>query len=160
MIKIILGTMCLIIFGTGLCLASDPSDTNKWGQSVQGVQLLITLTNTSDVIEAGSSITFVAVLKNVSTNVVAVAYTALPSDYSASLTSVTGKTHEIIDSPLIIRLNYSVRLDPGKQDVRIISTGIKKSIEPGDYTLQARRGIYVDNHWFSVKSNLIKVKIK
>lgn len=160
MIKRIFGTMCLIGFGICSCLAGDESDTNNWGESVQGVLLSFTLTNTSHVVEAGSPIIFAAVLKNSSTHVIEIPHTGLPSDYFASLTSVTGKTYRIIDPPLTLHENTRVLLDPGKQDVRIISTGIKKSIEPGDYTLQASREIYVDNHSFTVKSNLIKVQIK
>jgi len=142
------------------------SETNNWGESVQGVQLSIALTN-STVIEAGSSITFVAVIKNSSTNVIEIQYTALSSDYSASLTSATGKTFQLIDEPLILRLNLALPLNPGEQNVRIISVNIKKNIEPGDYVLQAGRGFYqadrdsyVDKHWLIVKSNLLKVQIK
>jgi hypothetical protein len=168
MFKKILATMCLMVFGTSLCMAQSTgqSDTNNWGKSIEGVQLSITLTNTG-VVEAGSSITFVAVIKNSSTNVIEIGYTALSSDYSASLTSVTGKTYQLIDEPFSTRLNLALPLNPGEQDVRIISASVKKSIEPGDYTLQADRGFYsadrdsyIDKHWLIVKSNLIKIQVK
>ena len=162
MINKILGTIGLIVFGTSLCMAQsiDQSDNNNWGKSVQGVQLSITLTNSDVIVAAGSSITFVAVIKNISTNTIDIGYTALPSDYDAVLTSATGKIYHLIDSPLILRMNLTLPVNPGEQNVRLISATIRKDIEPGDYTLKAVRRFYVNKHWLKVESNLLKVQVK
>ncbi|HTB82832.1 MAG TPA: hypothetical protein VK742_04190 [Candidatus Sulfotelmatobacter sp.] len=132
------------------------------GESVRGVQLSITLTNSSDVISVGSPITFVAVVKNLSTNIIDLEYTALPSDYDAVLTSATGKTYHIIDPPLVLRLHYVSSINPGEQNVRILSASVNKNIEAGNYALQAIRPFCfdVDKQWLKAKSNLIKIQVQ
>lgn len=163
MIKKLFKVICLVVLGTNLCMAQsiDQPNATNWGKSVQGVQLSITMTMTnSSAIEAGASFTLMAVIKNSSTNAVRVEYTALPSDYDILLISGAGKTYHLIIPPLQLRLNTSLAINPGEQDVRIIPVTIRKNTEPGDYTLQAVRDFYIGETTLRLESNSLKVQIR
>jgi hypothetical protein len=163
MIKTMLGTMCLVVFGASLAMTQtndhpDAAITN-WGKSVQGVQMSISTTN-SGVVERGTAIILKVVIRNSSTNAIHMGYTGLASDYDAILIDVTGKTYHLIDPPIQLRLNTTLTINPGEQNIQIIQVTIKKNIEPGDYTLQAARRFYVDNDWLDLESNPLTVQIK
>jgi hypothetical protein len=162
MTKKILGIICLVVFGTSLCLAQaiDHSDATDWGKNVQGVQLSISTTTTnSSVIKTGSSINIVAVIRNSSTNAIRLVQIWQPADYDVFLTSGAGKTYHLIDRPLIIRMRTILTINPGEQNIRIIPVKIGKNIETGNYTLQATRFLS-SNEGGKLESNLLKVQIE
>lgn len=161
MINKLFGTLCVIVFGTGLAVAQsvdNPDTTTNWGKSVLGVQMSLFMTNNS-VVEAGTTITLETAIKNSSTNTIHIEYTGSASDYDPLLTSVTGKIYRLINPPLLERLNTTLPIKPGDQYIENIQVTIKKSIEPGDYALQVSRRFSVDDGFIVLKSNSIKLEI-
>ena len=159
MIKQIVGTICLIALGIVACRAqsnSSQTSSSRW-MDVQGVRMSITLTN--DVIEAGSTITLVAVIKNSSTNAIHLGQLWEPADYDVLLTSGAKKVLHLIQEPDISTLNTRLTINPGEQNVRVIPVTFGKSIEPGDYTLSATRRFAFSEVELTLESNSIKVKI-
>jgi hypothetical protein len=160
MLKIMLGTICLMVCWISACVGQTNSTEtiSNWGEDVQGVQLSITMTNT--IIEIGSTITLVTVIKNTSTNSIQLAQIWQPADYDVLLKSGADKVYHLIQQPLVIRMKTMLTMSPGEQNVRIIPATIGKNIEPGDYTVQATRSFSMNGTSFRLESNLLKVQVK
>jgi hypothetical protein len=140
---------------------NGPQTATNWGESVQGVQMAITMTNS--VVEAGPEIPLVAVIKNSSTNKVKFYETGMPGDFYVALTGSAGERYDIIQLPITTHMQNLRAIYPGEQNVRTLPVSFGKNIRPGDYTLQAARGFYVgdgDDGWIQLESNLLKVQVK
>jgi hypothetical protein len=142
-----------------------PVHATNWGPSVRGVRLLIYMTNS--VVESGSTANVLTVITNGSTNSIGLGFTALPSDFGVLLTGSGGRLYHLTAPPLALRINQRMTIMPGEQDARNIQVtfgepihawedGLRKNIEPGDYTLQATRNF----EGGKVESNLITVRVK
>jgi len=160
MIKKMLGTMCLIVFGTNLCVAqtTSQSDTNNWGNSIQGIQLSISMTNS--VVETRSSIAVMAIIKNSSTNIIYSGELEDSADYDLILANDAGNKYHLIPRASWLHLVKTLTLNPGEQDVRTIFATIGRNTETGDYTLQATRTFNMVGVRYKLESNLLKVQIK
>jgi hypothetical protein len=140
---------------------SDQQATN-WGNSVQGVQLSITMTN--NVFQVGSSSAADSVITNSSTNAITVDISAPTIDFDVLLISDTGKLYDIT-TPLKIReLSIPVMINPGEEKSESIpvtfgATRFGNAVEPGDYTLKAKRTFSSSDGKFTLESNSIKVTI-
>jgi hypothetical protein len=140
---------------------SDQGATN-WGKSVKGVQLLITLA--TNVFQVGSSSTVESSIINSSTNAITVDISAPTIHFDVLLISETGKLYHIT-TPLAIReLSLPVMINPGEEKSESIPvtfgvTRFGDAVEPGDYTLKAKRTFSSSDGNFTLESNSIKVKI-
>ena len=164
MINKLFGAMCAVVFGAGICTAqSSGSQTiTNWGESIQGVQLSIMITNS--VLDTNSTITLVAVIKNSSKNAIDLPYTGQPADYDVILRNSSSRMYHLIRMP-VTSLNTTVTVKPGEQDVRSILVALgpisaRGIIAPGDYTLQATRWFTVETNEFKLVSNSLKVRLK
>ena len=143
--------------------ASNSQTITNWGESVQGVQLAITVTNS--VFQIGSQATVLSVTKNFSTEVVKVDISAPTINFDVILTSSTGKLYHIttptnIGYPTIFRT-----INPGEERAESIPVTFGKTrfgdtVEPGDYTLKATRHFSMNGKDFELVSNLLKVQVK
>jgi hypothetical protein len=147
-------------FSNGVQPKAPPGATN-WGKSVAGVRLSITMAN--GFVEAGSTNIIVAVITNSSTNFIEMGVTSPAADFDPILTSSAGKLYHLVaplPMPLLTRVNMFVAMHPGEQCVWILSVPFVKSIEPGNYTLQASRGFKTSDGGFKLESNPLKIQVK
>ena len=162
MIRIILISLCVINFGASACIAqtNGPQTIANWGEGVQDVQMAITMTN--NVVEPGSEIPLLTVIKNSSTNVITVQEIDMPGDFYVALTGSAGERYDLIQLPIIVRSVSFRPINPGEQEVRTLPVTFGKNIKPGDYTLQATRWFWVESraYQFKLVSNSLKVRIK
>jgi hypothetical protein len=156
MMKTTLVAISIAVFGTNPCIAqsSAHSDAISWGESVQGVQVSITMT--SSVFQAGSHTTVMVVTKNSSTN-----YIYPTWHFDVLLTNGAGKLYRVRTSKhLFVERRYTVTIKPGEQNHEMIPVTFEENVEPGDYTLKATRSFTVNGKDFKLESNLLKVQIK
>jgi uncharacterized membrane protein len=158
-IKMTLVLTFIAVVSANLCLAQPSGHPAgvSWGQSVEGVRLLITMTNT--IVNAGKSNLIVAVIENSSTNAIRIADTGGTMGFDILLTSSAGKSYHL--SPKVDDfMRKTVTIKPGEQNSSAIPVTIGKNIEPGDYTLKATRFFYVKDDHFQLESNVLRVQIK
>ncbi|HEY5043670.1 MAG TPA: hypothetical protein VIK53_16985 [Verrucomicrobiae bacterium] len=162
--KIALVSIWIAILGVSQCVAQSNNSqiAANWGQSVQGVQLMITMTNR--VFQIGSSSVVTSVTRNSSTNAITIDVSAPTVEFDVLLKSETGKLYHIT-TPLKIReLSKPVMINPGEEKSESIPvtfgvTRFGDAVEPGDYMLKATRPFVLNDKEYTVESNSIKVKI-
>ena len=160
----IFSIICAAILVVNQCMAQSNNSqiATNWGQSVQGVQLMITMTNR--VFKIGSSSVVTSVTRNSSTNAITIDISAPTADFDVLLISETGKLYHIT-TPLNIRvLSTPVMINPSEEKSESIPvtfgvTRFGDAVEPGDYTLKATRAFSSSGGDFTVESNSIKVTI-
>jgi hypothetical protein len=181
MINLALLSMYILVFGANLCTAQSngppevttpetlpydpwpayhpkiPADATNWGTPVQGVQLLIYTTNS--VMERGSSIEVLTVIRNAATNLIRLGEQNPWNDFDFSLTNAAGNSYKL-NRPHRNTLNLMVGLNPRTQRAMFIPVESWKSMVPGDYTLAATRSFWSSNGNFKMESNPLKVQIK
>jgi hypothetical protein len=137
-----------------------PQEATNWGVGVRGVQLLLYPTNT--VIDGGSSITVLAVIRNTSTNSIQVIEKDAERNFDLLLTNVAGKVYHL--TPHKAGRNLSMEIVRGTQLALNIPVTFRSEIEPGDYTLKATRLFWMEKdkkfEKFEIESNLLKVQVK
>jgi len=155
-IKITLPSICVIVFGINLGIAEPVVTT--WGNSVQGIRLSLTMTNT--VADTGSSIGIVAAIRNSSTNAISLGFTGTPTDFDLVLAGGGGKLYHLIPPNDIDLATTVMIISPEQQRAWTISVTLEKNIKPGGYTLNAIRNFVVKHEHFKLVSNSLKVQIK
>jgi hypothetical protein len=133
-----------------------PQEATNWGVGVRGVQLLLYPTNT--VIDGGSSITVLAVIRNTSTNSIQVIEKDAERDFDLSLTNVAGKVYHL--TPHKAGRNLPMEIVGGAHLAMNIPVAFRSDVEPGEYTLRATRLFFVKSERFTLESNLLKVQVK
>ena len=173
----------LLIFGVGFCAAQSngpPAETNShsfvvdvspwnqppispdatnWGQSVQGAQLSIMITN--DVVESGGPVTIVTVIRNTSTNLLNFFESGPWTDYDLVLTNRAGQIYHLTE-PFEVGggSRRPLAIYPGGESSIRVPTHISNSIQKGEYVLKAIRVFSVNHVGFKVESNLLPVQIR
>ena len=158
--KIIFIAICMAAVRTNLCIAksNSPMKAADWGESVQGVQLSVTMTN-SDV-RIGASATIGAVIKNQSTNDITLDISVPALSFDVLITNGAGKSYHIITMPaLILYPRHLVKIKPGRENGESIPVTFAEDIEPGDYILKATRKFTTKDGGFTLESNSIKVQV-
>jgi hypothetical protein len=150
----------VVIFGANLCTAQSNGlpATPKWGDSVQGVQLSITMTNS--VFGIGTSTTVAAITKNSSSNEITIEISFPTVAFNILLTNDAGKSYRIVTPFLIRGMRQFATLKPGEERIANIPVTFREDIEPGNYTLNASRHFTLNNEEFSLVSNALKVQIQ
>ena len=138
--------------------ASNSQAITNWGNSVQGVQLAITMTNS--VFQVGSSSTVESVTTNSSTNTITVDISAPTMNLGVFLTNDTGKSYHVTTPMMIRGPRQLVKIKPGEESAESIPVTFGENIEPGDYTLKATRHFSMNGKDFELVSNLLKVQLK
>jgi hypothetical protein len=147
--KLVLISLCV--------LAINSVRAADWGQSVQGVQLAITMTNS--VFQVGSSSAVASVTTNSSTNTIIVDISAPTIHFDVLLTNDTGKLYHITTRMDIREPGRLIMINPGEEQNESIPVTFGENIEPGDYTLKATRKFTLNGGKFTLESNSIKVTI-
>ena len=146
--------------GIGQCMAQsiNSQTITNWGQSVQGVQLAITMTN--NVFQVGSSSVVESVITNSSASIITVFETIPEANSDVTLTSDTGKLYHVTKLPgaFSYRLKRKA-IQVGEQQVESIRVAFGENIEAGDYTIKAIRKFSLSDRDFTLESNSIKVTI-
>ncbi len=141
-----------------LCaLAIDCVRAADWGQSVQGVQLAITMTN--NVFQVGSSSAVESVTTNSYTNTITVDISAPTMNFGVFLTNDTGKSYDVTPRLKIREPGRLVTISPGGGQSESIPVTFGENIAPGDYTLKATRHFTMSGEDFTLESNSIKIKV-
>jgi hypothetical protein len=152
-------TLLLLCFAAVFTVQAGNSQTiTNWGESVQGVQLSITVTNS--VFRVGSSAAVASVTKNSSTNVIVVDIFAPTVVFDLLLTSDTGKLYHVTTPMKIRGPRQLVEIKPGEESAESIPMTFGENIEPGDYTLKATRHFSMHGKDFELVSNFLKVQLK
>jgi len=152
--------ICMVLCGANLCIAQPsavPASTN-WGKSVQGVQLLITLTN--NVVETGASITARIVMWNASTNIITVGITGTALDFGLVLRNGSGKPYDDLRPFPLSGSATSEMVTSGGIRERNVPVVFPSNIEPGEYTLVATRAFSSRAGSFMVESKPVRIQIK
>ena len=153
----------MINLGASVCKAqtNNSQKVTNWGESVQGVRMSITMTN--KVVKTDSTISLEAVIKDYSTNAIAIEEIFMPGDFfNVALISDTGEKYDLIKPPIQVRAVTFKTINPGEQCVWSLPVTFGRNIKPGDYTLQATRWFWVKSttNEFKLESNSLKVQIK
>jgi hypothetical protein len=156
--------ICAAILTANQCVAQSNNSqmAANWGQSVQGVQLEITMTNS--VYQVGSSSVVASVTRNSSENAITIDISAPTVNYDVLLTSETGKLYHIT-TPLKIReLTKLVMINHGEEKSESIPvtfgvTRFGDAVEPGEYMLKATRKFVLNDKEYTLESNSLKVQI-
>ena len=127
------------------------------GESVQGVQLSISMTNS--VVKTPLSTTVTAVTRNLSTNEIRVDIAFLTVFFDIILTDDRGKLYHVITPVLVRGPREIVPLKPGEQRSDSIPVTFSEDIEPGDYTLKTTRSFTLKGQEFHLVSNPLKIRI-
>jgi len=135
---------------------SIPFDATNWGTTVRGVQLLAYATNT--IVESGSTITVLTVIKNGSTNTAEFVESEKARDFDLLLTNNAGKSYFL--TPMLAGRNSSLPIDPMELWPFDIPVTFPTNIQPGDYVLTATRRFSAGKTNFVLESNPVKIQIK
>ena len=151
--------ICWAVFGANLSFAQSNglSEATHWGESVQGVQLSISMTNR--VVKTPLSTAITAVTRNSSTNDIRVQISFPMEFFDVVFTNDAGKSYDVITPSLIRGLREFGALKPGEQRSDSIPLTFSEDIEPGDYTLKATRSFTLKGQEFPLVSNSLKVRI-
>jgi hypothetical protein len=151
--------ICAAVLAASQCVAQSNNSqiAANWGQSIQGVQLAIMMTN--GVFQVGSSSSIVSVTENSSTNAIIVDMSAPTVNFDVLLTNDTGKLYHVTTPMMIRGPRKLVAIQPGEKSVESIPVTFREEIEPGDYTLKATRTFTSNDGDFTLESNSIKVQI-
>jgi hypothetical protein len=152
----------ITILGLVVVSAHAGSDSGQetninWGKSVQGVQLSITMTN--NVFQISSSSTVESVITNSSTNAITVDISAPTIHFGVYLTNDTGKSYHVTPLLKIREPGRLVTINPDGEQSESIPVIFEDNIEPGNYTLKAKRTFSSSDGNFTLESNSIKVTI-
>jgi len=148
--------MLLCVAAVCTVQASDSQTITNWGESVQGVQLSITIA--TNVFPVGSSATVESIIKNSSTNDISLLMSAV--NFNVLLTNNTGKSNNLIKPVVILYPRRFVTIKPGEESDESIPVTFGDAVEPGDYTLEATRHFTMNGKDFELVSNLLKVQVK
>jgi hypothetical protein len=157
---LICGSILVFAAGCYLCLAqsNDPQTITHLGDSVQGVQLSITMTN--NIFPVGSSVAVMSATKNLATNDIILNIAVPTLNFDLILSNDAGKLYHVT-SRLSIRgsMHQFETIKPGGESFESIPVTFVENIEPGDYTLKATRHFSMGGRDFELESNSIKVQI-
>lgn len=149
----------MVAAGVNLCRAqsNDSQTITHWGNSVQGVQLSIRITN--NIFQVGSSTTVMSVTKNSSTNTIAMDISAPTINFDIVLTNNTGTLYHVTTRIGIRMPGIILKIKPGEEYAQSIPVTFEQEIEPGDYTLKATRQFGMSHGGFELESNSIEVQV-
>ena len=153
-------TIWTVTVGIGQCIAqsSNSQSNTNWGQSVQGVQLAITMR--TNLFRVGSSSVIESVITNSSASIITVFETLPEANSDVVLISDTGKLYHVTKLPgsFSYRLK-SKAIQAGGKKSEYIRLAFGENIEAGDYTIKAIRKFSMSNRDLTLESNSIKVRI-
>jgi len=113
----------------------------------------------TNAIEAGSSVSGVAVITNGSTNTIRMVVTG--ADFRLSVTNGAGKLYDLTPlRPSRYFMRVRVDISPGEQKTENIEVAFGTNIEPGLYTLLATRSFSPSDGSYELESNPLKIQIK
>jgi len=113
---------------------------------------------TNSIVDSGSSISVLTVIKNTSTNDIQLIEESPVIDFDLSLTNSAGELHRL--TPVLPSRVVTIEISRDRERVMEIPVKFGKSIQPGDYTLIARRNFTSSRGSFRLESNPLKVRIK
>jgi hypothetical protein len=138
--------------------ASDSQTITNWDESVQGVQMAITMTNS--VITKESRVPLFITVTNASKYNVNI----MEEGFTVLLNSDSGKAITLISPPPIYQIRHLTSLGPGESHVWNILTTLGENLDSGSYALQASVGFSAfsanERRVFGLSSNLLKVQVK
>jgi hypothetical protein len=165
MIKKLLGLMFAMVFLANFCKGqSDNSlSATNWGQSVNGVELSISLSN--NVIPLGSTTRLQCRVKNSSTNFITWGVLSPAQGFTVSLTNNLGKAYRLTPDEskfTIISYSSTCEVEAGETYECSVPIVIGKNVEPGNYQLEANQHFLIRGKRPSheLTSNLLDVQIK
>ena len=136
------------------------SEATHWGESVQGVQLGIAVTNS--IFSAPVATFVIAAITNGSTNVVKLDTRFLSYLYSIILTNDAGKSYTVSNKLPLSGPSLFAELKPGDLYIESrerVQVNFPENIEPGDYTLIATRSLTLFDNGIRLVSNPLKIRI-
>ena len=162
--RTILTAICAVFFGVNVCMAqtNDPQTITNWGESVNGVQMSISLSNN---VNGVGWRTLSVNITNSSTNIISFDDRG---GLTVTLIGEPGKTYELIRPVNAYRsltpMPPLYDLKPDKSWVKNISLPFGLGIESGEYTLKATihftMHIGINGKGFELVSNSLKVQVK
>jgi hypothetical protein len=152
-------SLILVSFLVELGLAHSYGSTNeiRWGESINGVRLSITMSNS--LVDAGSLAFIATVITNGSANPIIIALGDPEMDYDLLLTNGGGMGYNLTP-PFILGSSTRITINTNIQFPETIPVTFGTNIVPGDYTLQATRFFGLGDGRFKVDSNLLNVHVK
>lgn len=141
----------------------------NWGESINGVQLSATLSNS--IIASGSAMMLQCLVKNSSTNLIAWLAVNEAQGFSVILTNDIGKVYFLTPEPeknnAEAAANFyalSMKLKAGKESASSVPIKIDRKIEPGNYQLIAKVYFHVVGmkpmREYELTSNLLQIQVK
>jgi hypothetical protein len=168
MIKKILMAMLAAALFANVCKAQSNSSQSvtNWGESVNGVQLSISLSN--NILAAGSSTTVHYRVKNSSTNTVGWGVVNATQGFAVFLTNSAGKIYRLTPAPdtnsEVISVNYALvrKVKAGGSCEGSVPIVVGKEIKPGNCQLEAIQYFFIGGKRprHELVSNLLEVHIK
>ena len=169
-LKVALVSIYMVAFVSSVCTAQSnaTNEASSWGTSIEGVKLSITMTNA--VVDTGGTISIVAAITNSSSGSISLVETSPQTDFDLLLTNSTEGTYHL--TPRLLRGNEgTVTINAGvqsavtipvtfAQDISATPVRQLQNVEPGAYTLKATRSFFVNDHKFTLESNLLRVHVK
>jgi hypothetical protein len=158
------------VFFAKICTAQSSSSQSvtNWGESVNGVQLSISLN--TNVLIVGSSTTVQCWVKNSSTNIIGWGVTEATQGFVVFLTNSAGNLYRLTPEPdtnsEIISVTYALfyRMGAGETHECSVPISISKEIKPGNYQIEAKQYFSIfrkrPRQEYELVSNLLEVKIK
>ncbi len=156
-ISVSIVTFCMVS-GLALAQVTGGKERREWGPGVQGVLLSISTSNS--VVQAGFELPLEVVMKNASTNDVHYDSWRTEEDFAALLKSSTGRGYSLIEPPFEGGV-IGVTIKPGQELPRKFGISLPKDLEPGDYTLSLCTLFdTVTNNGLMLESNHLKLRIE
>ena len=129
-----------------------------WGESVNGVQLAITSSNT--IITIGTKVQLTCFTRNMSTNRVIINVSDPKVMFEISLIGTSGELYELNNPASIdVTMNTSRGINSNEVYETRIPIRINKNIKPGNYKIKATQVIYVEQTRHDLISNLLDLKL-
>jgi hypothetical protein len=170
MIKKLLTIILTVILLANLCNAqpTNSQSITNWGESVNGVQLSVSLS--TNILNVGSSSSVLYRVKNSSTNVIGWGVVNVYHGFDVFLTNSSGKVYFLTPqrntNATIISVSYSYyyRMGIGETYEYAVPINIDKEIEPGSYQLEAKQHFSIFKkrpmQIFELVSNPLEVQVK
>lgn len=168
MIKKILMVMLAAALFANICKAQSNSSqlVTNWGESVNGVQLSISLSN--NILAADSSMMVQYRVKNSSTNTIGWGVVNATQGFAVFLMNSTGNNYRLTPEPdtnsEVIDLTYVLyrKVKAGGSYAGSVPIVVGKEIKPGNYQLEAIQSFFIGGKRprHELVSNLLEVHIK
>ena len=151
--------LCAVFFGVNACVAqtNDSVTFTNWGESIEGVQMSIAITN--NIIADSSQILIKAEIRNSSTNIIQLV--ELPPEEAFVVTSTSDYgTIYLTPFPDSDRYLMAKRTDLKPGESRDWNIPVTSGNNGDGYydTLKATRNFSIDNSVYVLVSNSLKVK--